>query len=445
MATDLILPEKSPFYRTETPDQASARLRAIYDASKLTGTAKQQADELAKALKQLADKPDRKKMCIGAALLEPAAQPIFAGVNAQNLVSVGSIAKLSLLYAAFQLRADVGVIATSDGVADSADPAKRVTSLVDAVQTAFKQAKDPELNAIGSSLANMPRLARIFDLEPFLKTPAKKRDAQLLDFTNGFATVPNPGPDDLMFDTRLRTAISASDNAMAMSCICDVGLPYIQALLKRTGFASLHGRLNPGLWLAWLYGNPSDLRRRPIAGLDAGYYSKIATGADAGKWFATQPPTGDNTGPKQLSQKSGHVATALGLGTFLTLLYRDELFGESDSERMKSYLSRGRWLAQGFQGLGDGGVLSKVGIIKPIYSDCALVHSTALRKPVKKDPSGADAGSPQAPPQPLPMTDWIAVGLNAQGHPTNDYDDNGVLEDLGRDLEAAVASVVRPS
>jgi hypothetical protein len=445
MATDLRLPEKSPFYRDETPDQASARLRAIYDTSKLKGTAKQQADDLAKALKQLADKPERKSMCIGAAILEPAAQPIFAGVNAQNLVSVGSIAKLSLLYAAFQLRADVGVIATSDGVADSSDPTKRITSLVDAVQAAFQQAKEPELRAIGSTPANMPRLARILDLGPFLQTPSKERVAQRLDFTYGFTTgLLNPRPDDYPFDSRLRDAVSSSVNEKAMSCICDVGLPYIQALLKRTGFASLHGRQNPGLWLAWLFGNPSDLHRRPITGLDPRYYSTITTGASAGKWLPTQPPAGDKSAPKQQSQKSGHVATALGLATFLTLLHRDQLFEEPDSGLMRGYLTRRGWLAQGFQGLGNGGASSKVGIIMPIYSDCALVDSTALRKPVK-DPSGADAGSSQAPAQTLPRTHWIAVGLNAQGNPKVEFDDNGILKDLGRDLEAAVASVVQPS
>jgi Beta-lactamase enzyme family len=442
MAGDLVLPEKSPFYRDETPQHASARLRAIYDTSKSTESAKQQADELGKAVRQLADKPARKKMCIGAALLEPSAQPIFAGVNAENVVSVGSIAKLSLLYAACQLRADVGVIATSEGVADSEDRAKRIVDLADAVQAAFKQAKDPGLRAIGSASVNMPRLARIFDLETFLQTPSKDRVGQLLDFANGYATVRNPEPDDLPFDSRLRAAVAASDNTAALSCLCDVGLPYIQALLKRTGLASLHGG-KPGLWLAWFYGNPSALRRRPIAGLDARYYSKITTGASADKFIVTEPPTGDATAPKERSEQSGHVATALGLAVLLSLLYRDELFGERDSESMMSYLSRGKWLAGGFRGLGDGGVLSKVGIVKPIYSDCALVESTALRKPTDEGSTGA--ASAQAPARPLPRTTWIAVALRAQGHPTNDFDDNGVLKELGTDLEAAVASVVPPA
>jgi hypothetical protein len=455
MANELTLPTKSPFYRDESPQQAAARLSAIYDASKLTDASKQQTSELAKGLKELADKPVRKTMCIGAALLEPAAQPIFAGVNAENVASVGSIAKLSLLYAACQLRADVGVIATSDGVADSGDLAARIADLVDAVQKAFGQSKDPQLRAIGSSPANMPRLARIFDLETFLAAPSKERVAQVLDFTSGMHKVANPGPDDLTFDTRLTNAIRSSDNTSAMSCICDVGLPYIQALLGRTGLATLHGG-KPGLWLAWHYGTPSELRRRPLPGLRAEYYSAITSGATADKWIATEPPTGDPKKPIGRSEPSGHVATARGLAILLTQLYRDELFGERSSESMMSYLARGKWLAGGFKGLGDGGVLSKVGILKPIYSDCALVESTALEWPTKNGSSSADAGSSSAdagsssadagslpPPRPLPRTTWIAVGLLAPGHPTKDFDDNGVLEELGRDLETAVASVVQ--
>jgi hypothetical protein len=442
MARTLVLPEKSPFYRDESPQQATARLRSIYDHAKLTDASKQQTDKLAKALTELADKPARKKMCIGLALLEPAGQPLFAGVNTDNVVTVGSIAKLSLLYAACQLRADVGVIATSEGVADSGDSGKRVVDLVAAVQEAFGQARDARLKAIGGSPAIMPRLARIFDLETFLATPSKDRVPALLDFTNGWPSVANPGPDDLTFDTRLRNAVASSHNVSAMSCICDVGLPYIQALLGRTGFASLHDRL-PGLWLAWFYGNPGELRRKAVKGLAAQYTSPILSGATADKWIKTEPPTGDPKKPKGKGESSGHVASALGLATLLTQLYRDELFGERGSESMMSYLSRGKWLAGGFKGLGDGGVLSKVGIIKPVYSDCTLVESTALQRPSTNGSSTAHAKPSQTAP-PLPRTTWIAVGLLAQGDPKKDYDDNGVLEELGRDLESAVASLVTP-
>jgi hypothetical protein len=55
------------------------------------------------------------------------------------------------------------------------------------------------------------------------------------------------------------------------------------------------------------------------------------------------------------------------------------------------------------------------------------------------DPDMPDAGTAQ----PLPKTLWIAVGLNAVGNPKMEFDDNGVLVELGRDLESEIAGAIK--
>src|SRR5262249_44471520 len=87
---------------------------------------------------------------------------------------------------------------------------------------------------------------------------------------------------------------------------------------------------------------------------------------------------------------SGHVATATGLATFLTVLETDQLMRGDRyyTQEMLKYFSKGLWLAAGFRGLGDGSFSEKVGYLPPdpkkdplgSFSDCAIVRSTAIER-----------------------------------------------------------------
>jgi hypothetical protein len=147
--------------------------------------------------------------------------------------------------------------------------------------------------------------------------------------------------------------------------------------------------------------------------------------------------------------QSGHVGTAVGIATFLTQLDGGQLVDAASSAEMLAYLGPGRWISAKFRGLGGGGFHSKVGFTAPHYCDSVIIQSRAIQLAATPKPSGtSDAGTPDAgnSPPANQSAKWIAVGLDALGSSDKAkmevYDDNGILEDLGAELETAVADSI---
>src|SRR5205823_10307118 len=115
-------------------------------------------------------------------------------------------------------------------------------------------------------------------------------------------------------------------------CICDVGLPYIQALLNRSGFGSLHGYNKPALWLAHCYQEWSDVqmiqagrKHRPKGQPLPDFLASLPENLREAITFTPRNlKLTDNTPELDKNHQSGfyspHVATAIGLATFLTVL-----------------------------------------------------------------------------------------------------------------------------
>jgi hypothetical protein len=456
----LNLPSASPFFGKETGALAAQRLRKLYVDKISAKSAPAPQAKLAKALTALIEnkKQDRAPMGIGMAVLPAKGDPYFVGSNDQRLYSVFSIAKLALLYAAFQLRADVAVIGNTDGLAvASPDYKVRVDDLVNAVQEAFKRSNDSELQRLGNSDQDFPKLARIFNLQDYLKADPPNRSTSSLQFEMRSYTPANTREtfsDSTGFNIRLHEAVPSSDNPNVASCVCDIGLPYIQALLQRSGFGSLHGSTNrPGLWLSSFYQSstvvnnisqkrkgsrpdelPDWLRDLPVIQRDA-----ITT---AGPLRMTDYNVERHTS----GTNSGHVATAVGMATFLTELYAGRLVDAAASAEMFAYLPKSRWIADKLRGLGEGTWYSKVGFSPPHFCDCALVkaqniEAAATSKPQGSSGGGQPDGGSSSGSGTKPITTWIAVGLDALGSKTEEKD-NGILEDLGKDLETAIADSV---
>jgi len=438
--TDLNLPERSPFF-----EKSAVNLRRIYVDGMHAPAPKSAKLNASVAKLVAANKADRAAMGIGLAILPNDGNPYFGGSNDDRLLSVASIAKLALLYASIQLLADVGVIGCSNGLADEGDYPQKVQDFVKGVQLAFRKSKDPELGRIASEDAIFPRLARIFDLKQFLQIKSKTRAPHMLAF-NEFTGGGMVEPDDVGYKIRLISAVPSSDDLASAWCICDVGLPYIQALLARSGFGSLHGN-KPGLWLSWFYASAQVVqkiragrKRRPpdkplpdyLATLPEKYRDAITF--DPNKLKMT-----DNTPELDKAHQSGflsgHVATAVGLATFLTVLENRQLFRGDNyyTQEMLQYFSKGKWLASGFRGLGNGTFSEKVGYIEDpgSYSDCAIVRSTAIEQARSSPSAGsADAGVGGT-------TTWIPVALYATARTYNDG--LAILTALGKDLETAAA------
>jgi hypothetical protein len=424
VATDssiaLKLPAESPFYGGPS---AADRAKALADLFERPKTFTKEMQELAKHAK-------RKNMAFAAVIVPENGKPRFAGVNEAKYTNVGSIAKLALLYAAVQLRADVGVIGTTPGLGDEGSRADRRSAMITAVRKAFEASPDAGLRNIGASARTLPRLTRIFDLDDFLTAPSASRSANNLSFTGTisvakdsslenvpFSKVPNPSIDDLPFETRLVMAMRAHGdtplNLAATSCICDVGLPYVQALLTRTGFRQLHGE-RPGLWLASLFGAAPRRRsdeEQPIT--------------ETGPQLAC-----DLADPCRIGNGStGQGATAQGVATFLTLLHQNHLVSLAGSAAMRSYLVRGGRIKTGLRGVGeDGLVLSKVGVLEPWYSDAALITATSISRALSDSEDGGTGSGSEVT--------WVGVTLLAKG---TEQSATETIADLARGMEATVA------
>jgi hypothetical protein len=303
------LPAKSPFFGSETAAEARDRLRDLFDDAEAASSA-------AKAMVGLRAKSKaRAFMCYGAAVLDPtlAAKPVLVGLDVDRMLMVASIAKLAVLFAAHQLRADCEVILGTAGIADSGDADERATAAAAAVVAAFAASNDSELQAIAKSPTNMPILDRIFDLTGFLAPGSRSR--RTLEFSD-IKSGTSGAEDDKSFSDRLFDTINASDDDGAASCIADVGLPYIQALLTRSGLADVSAP-KKGLWLASSYG--SWPRRKKSRVIKSGTSERAC----------------ESLGSKRGLGFTGQGGTVRALATFMLLLHRGQLVNKAACLEMK--------------------------------------------------------------------------------------------------------------
>jgi hypothetical protein len=201
------LPTDSPFFGKESEQQAVKRLSAIYldklKSGKPTGSAAKLDAALTAVVKNKS--ADRAPMGIGIAIFPDGGSPYFVGSHYDRLYSVHSIAKLALLYAAFQLRADLAVIGNTEGLAAESpyDYKSRVDDIIQGARNAFAKSNDVQLKRIAAT-QDFPKLARIFNLENYLKADPPNRPSSTLQFETSTNEVTND--DDNPFTTRLQAA-----------------------------------------------------------------------------------------------------------------------------------------------------------------------------------------------------------------------------------------------
>jgi hypothetical protein len=161
-------------------------------------------------------------------------------------------------------------------------------------------------------------------------------------------------------------------------------LPYIKALLTRSGLAAISGP-GKGLWLALGYGDwPARKNaRRVVSGGGPNFYRAC-----------------EKLGSEKGSGKTGQGATVRALAAFYLLLHQEQLVDSRASIEIKELLkdSAEQYISGG---LNKGTVISlwsKVGILKPWYHDSALILSSS-----------------PAPGSKSPRRTWIAVVLRSHG------------------------------
>lgn len=258
--------------------------------------------------------------------------PVFAAWNGRLETRIASMAKLAVMYAAFQLLADVRRLSFDPNARDEA-------ALQQLARQQWASAPEPLVRRIldDTQVRDLDRKVRTLRGGPDLTTmldiqhagsswaitfTSTGEDSTELNRIDDLASVPDPGrPGHRMEDPtfrprvaalgfleRLQLTIGFSNDVAAASCVRDIGFPYIEALLAQSGLFD-PGRDPAGLFLA-------------------SNYDGFEVGHVASRNFAD--------GTTETSQ----AGNAEALARFMTLLLQGRLVDEDSSMEMKALLAK---------------------------------------------------------------------------------------------------------
>jgi hypothetical protein len=253
-------------------------------------------------------------------LTNSAKPPVYAGFYDQVETTVFSVAKLLMMYAAFQLWRDLGALAARSQATTQED-------LIKEAKDQWAKAPEPRVKKILASDPSFPKagppdLKRIFTIVrggdgwkvEFIRSNKTLEDLNGLDGQlPDPVEVPTSVPTSLAllnqvgFLDRMKLAIGWSNNIAAATCVRDVGYPYMAALTLQSGLYDYDEQAGKGPGGLWLGGD-------------------YARGAVAGPW--RRSPVGDFP----------PAGTAKALATFMTLLARDRLVDAKASADMRDLM-----------------------------------------------------------------------------------------------------------
>jgi hypothetical protein len=334
------------------------------------------------AISSLASDPALKDLCV--AVIDLSGDPSYAGFNDDDMLYVGSLQKISAMYAAFELRSRVqqhAKAAVAGGLSTAA-PGWRQTLFDD-----LKAAWQPKLDAaFPSSLPKgFPKLADIFTIsntgEVSFSSSGQTQDQ--LDHIDGAGSVVG-----LKFLESLKLMVRWSNNHAAAQCILALSYPYINGVLKGAGF------FDPGNTGAsaipprglWISGNYADISKD---------WLPDATANDANAGQPKTPRWTHTTLPPRA--KTNFVATARQVARLLALVEQDALVDARACAEMRALMSaaelhtrlaRNNSLSYVELALREGGrqydnVFSKIGI-----GDDGRIHDCAIVERTVSDPLG---------------------------------------------------------
>jgi hypothetical protein len=294
------------------------------------------------------------------------ASPAYAGFNDDDMVFVGSLQKISAMYAAFELRSRVRAQTTA---AIAAGLSTASTGWEKSVIAALDTAWRPRLKAAFPKLPDgFPDLADIFAFSPagdvdFAAASPAVTDTQL-------RKVGEFGRPIGKFRDWMRLMLTWSNDSAASVCIRALGFPYINGVLAGAGF--FDGAQQKGLWLSADY-EGHDWIPNP---------KKDSQANRAGQPLS---PRWQKAQGRKLSNITG---TALQIARFLSRLADDKLVADAASNQEM------RGLMTGASGIGSyvrsalvadhraiASIASKIGYGDDARShDCAIVERTVASK-----------------------------------------------------------------
>jgi Beta-lactamase enzyme family len=296
--------------------------------------------------------------CALADLTDNPANPPYVGVHDEEVLYVGSVQKLSAMYAAFLLRKQVRaqVAAAKAGGLNTSKHAWEVMVVHDLLRDWA-----PKLRSGFPKLPeSLPQFGTMFEFTSTgdVKFPRMCTDEELAEI--GF-----PGDPKGLFGDWLHLMIHWSNDEASSLCIRALGYSYLNGALKDAGFFG--GKPEHGLWLAGDYGGHDWLLHPP------GHREINPAGKPLAKRWATA----------QGRTTSNMAATAQQLCKLLTLIARNDLVDATACGDMRTLLdsrdAAGSYLDDALVAAGRRAntQFSKLGIGNDVsYHDCGIVERT---------------------------------------------------------------------
>ncbi|WP_157370741.1 serine hydrolase [Vulgatibacter incomptus] len=306
-------------------------------------------------------------LCAGLADVTGApASAAFAGLHEEEMVFVGSLMKLCVMYAAFALRERVQAFV--DAAKANGEPFA-APAIFGVIENAWR----PKLKAMfptksTTSFGNnqdvtVPKFDRIFTVSPtgvvdFSITSPMVSDASI------DAVGENGAPTGL-FHEWMRTMMRWSNNQAASNCILALGYFYLNGVLARSGY--FDAATSKGLWISGDYDGHDWVRNA------AEKASNAAGIALTPRWATAQGRS-----------KSNFVGNALQVSRLLTAMANGKLLSSSSSTEMRALMNQmgggiGSYARTALTAVGRAPdtLASKIGFGDDSFShDCAIIERT---------------------------------------------------------------------
>jgi len=299
------------------------------------------------------------------------ASAAFAGLNEQEMLYVGSLMKVTVMYAAFALRAQV------QAMADAARPNGITTAAP--LFGLIKRAWTPKLKALFPSRSKtsfgnnqdvtIPQLDKLFTLSAAGKVEFAAASPALsnadLDVAGEFGSPPGK------FYDWMRLMMRWSNNTAASRCVLAVGYFYLNGLFAQAGF--FDATTGKGLWISGDYQGHDWVRSAAEKAANAAGVALTA------RWATAQG-----------RQKSNFVANSLQVARLMTAMAMGTLVDGAASTEMRTLANQdslsggiGSYAGSGLDADGrtQTALSSKIGFGDDSFShDCVIVERTVGSK-----------------------------------------------------------------
>jgi hypothetical protein len=322
------------------------------------------------SISALARDPKFKDLCV--AVIDLSGDPSYIGFNDDDMLYVGSLQKISPMYAAFELRSRVQqhvAAAVAAGLSTTSSTGWQQT-LFDDLKTAWK----PKLDAAFPARLpkGFPDLNTIFTISTagIVHFASSGQTLAQLDHIGGSSVAHS----DLGFLEHLKLMIRWSNNHAAARCILALSYPYINAALRGAGLFD-PGPPPRGLWISGNYDDISKDWLRDFTADDANAGQQKTT-----RWtrWHSRPKTNFAATARQVARllamvELGTLVDAQASLEMRALMSGAELNDQHHPERAMSYVD----IALRHGGREIDRVFSKIGIgDDPFIHDCAIVERT---------------------------------------------------------------------